>query len=401
MGRTATGPLAGIRVVELGGVGPGPFACMLLADLGAEVVRIDRPPAGYDGGAPVENRFNLLQRSRRSVALDLKHEAAREVVLRLVERADVVVEGFRPGVAERLGLGPETCLDVNPRLVYGRMTGWGQDGPLATDPGHDINYISLTGVLAAVGEAGGPPVIPLNLGGDFGGGSLYLAMGLLAALLERQHSGTGQVVDAAMVDGSASLTTLFHGLMASGYWQDRRGVNRLDAGAPWYNVYETADGRWVSIGANETRFWHNALDVLGLAARDLPDQHDQSRWPELKAVLAERFRTRSRDEWAALADGRQACISPVLSLGEAASHPHLRRRGTFVDVDGITQPAPAPRFSRTPGAIQNPPPGTGADTDAVLDEWGFGHDEIRRYRAQGAIHDSRDAATGSNERRGA
>lgn len=381
-----SGPLAGIRVLELGGVGPGPFACMLLSDLGAEVVRIDRPPSGYDGGAPVDHRFNLLQRGRRSIALDLKQDSARDIVLRLVRSADVLIEGFRPGVAERLGLGPEACHEVNPRLIYGRMTGWGQDGPLAQEPGHDINYISLTGILNAVGEAGGPPVIPLNLGGDFGGGSLYLVVGVLSALVERQSSGLGQVIDAAMVDGSASLTTLFHGLLASGYWKDERGVNRLDSGAPWYHVYETSDGKWVSIGANEARFWKNAVSVLGLEWEDLPDQHDQSEWPRLQRVLADRFRTRTRDEWAALAAGREACISPVLSFGEAAAHPHLRERGTLVDRGGIVQPAPAPRFSRTPGRIQNAPRGLGADTDMVLEEWGISAAEIQTYRAEGAIY---------------
>jgi alpha-methylacyl-CoA racemase len=381
----SAGPLAGIKVLELGGVGPGPFACMLLADLGADVVRIDRSPAGYDGGAPVDTRFNLLHRGRRSIALDLKHDGAKNIILRLVRDVDVLVEGFRPRVAERLGLGPEACLDVNPRLVYGRMTGWGQDGPLADEPGHDINYISLSGVLNAVGRAGDPPAIPLNLGGDFGGGSLYLVMGVLAAIVERQRSGYGQVVDAAMIDGSSSLTTLFHGLIASGYWRDERGVNRLDSGAPWYNVYETSDRRWISIGANETRFWHNAIELLGLDKRELPHQHDQSRWPELKELLGARFRTKTRDEWMTLAEGRQACISPVLSFTEAPAHPHTRARGTFVDVQGIVQPAPAPRFSRTPGVIRNPPPLAGADTDVVLGEFGFSVEEIERYREQGAI----------------
>jgi alpha-methylacyl-CoA racemase len=384
--RPMAGPLAGIRVIELGGVGPGPFACMLLADLGADVIRVDRPPAGYDGGAPVGERFNLLQRGRRSIALDLKKQASAEVVLRLVRDADVLVEGFRPGVAERLGLGPAECLDVNPRLIYGRMTGWGQAGPLADEPGHDINYISLSGILSAVGRAGEPPAIPLNIGGDFGGGSLYLVMGVLAAIVERQRSGLGQVVDAAMIDGSASLTTLFHGLIASGYWGDERGVNRLDSGAPWYNVYETSDGLWVSIGANETRFWRNALELLGLSADELPDQHDRSRWPEVRDLVAERFRHRTRDEWAALAEGRQACISPVLSFGEAPRHPHARARGTFADVDGIVQPAPAPRFSRTPGAIRNPPRVTGADTEEVLREHGFSPEEITHFGTAGVIH---------------
>ncbi|ALJ19262.1 CaiB/BaiF CoA transferase family protein [Microbacterium sp. No. 7] len=379
------GPLAGVRILEIGGVGPGPFACMLLADLGAEVVRIDRP-AGYDGGAPVDPRFNLLQRGRRSIALDLKSPEATAAVLRLVREADIVVEGFRPGVAERLGLGPDACLEANPAVVYGRMTGWGQDGPMATEPGHDINYISLTGVLHAVGSKDGPPVPPLNFGGDFGGGALYLVMGVLAAYIESRRSGHGQVVDAAMVDGSASLMTLFYGLLASGYWRDERGVNRLDSGAPWYGVYRTADDRWLSIGSNETRFWNNALQVLGLDGEDLPDQHDQSGWPTLRRLLEERIRTRTRDEWVALAAGRDACLTPVLSMSEAPGHPHLRARGTFVEVEGIAQPAPAPRFSRTPGAIRNAPPVPGSDTDAVLADWGFAAEEIAALRDGGAIH---------------
>ncbi|WP_025776875.1 CaiB/BaiF CoA transferase family protein [Brevibacterium sp. VCM10] len=382
------GPLVGIRVLELGGVGPGPFACMLLADLGAEVVRIDRPPAGYDGGAPVESRFNLLQRSRRSLGLDLKADGAKDIVLRLARESDVVIEGFRPGVAERLGLGPKACMAENPRLVYGRMTGWGQDGPLARQPGHDINYVSLSGVLGAIGEAGGPPVIPLNLGGDFGGGSLYLVMGVLSALIECRTSGYGQVVDAAMIDGSSSLMTLFHGLTASGYWQDQRGVNRLDSGAPWYSVYETSDGQWMSIGASETRFWRKACTVLGLVPEDMPDQHDQSRWPELKAKLAARFGEKTREEWTQLAEKADACISPVMSLGEVSRHPHLQARNTFVEVGDIEQPAPAPKFSRTPGAIQNSPPTIGADTLAVLTEWGFELEEVQAYRKRGAIFES-------------
>ncbi|MFD6372200.1 CoA transferase, partial [Streptomyces roseolus] len=324
---------------------------MLLSDMGADIIRIDRP-AGYDGGAPVDPRFNLLNRGRRSAGLDLKKREAVEAVLRLVRAADVLVEGFRPGVAEKLGLGPDDCLAVNPALVYGRMTGWGQEGPLAHDPGHDVNYVALTGVLHSIGPAGGPPTIPLNLAGDLGGGSLYLALGVLSALLESRGSGRGQVVDAAMVDGSASLMTLFYGLRAAGYWSDERGTNRLDSGAPWYDVYETADGRWLSIGSNEARFWRNTLRVLGLSEDEVPDQHDRSRWPEMRATLAGVVRTRTRDEWTELAAGQEVCFAPVLSMAEAPHHPHLRERGTFVEVAGVVQPAPAPRFSRTPGAIQ-------------------------------------------------
>ncbi|MFI9637049.1 CaiB/BaiF CoA transferase family protein [Nocardia sp. NPDC051929] len=379
-----SGPLSGVRVLELGGVGPTPFAAMLLADLGADVLRLDRPP-GYDGGAPVDARFDLLNRGRRSAVFDLKKPSAVAAVLALARSADILIEGFRPGVAEKLGVGPDDCLAVNPALVYGRMTGWGQHGPLASAPGHDINYISLTGVLHSVGRAGEPPVIPLNLAGDFGGGSLYLAFGVVSALLESRTSGRGQVVDAAMVDGSASLMTLFYGLLAAGSWHDERGVNRLDSGAPWYNVYETADGGWISVGANESRFWRNLLDVLGLDESELPDQHDRSGWPRMRERLVEVFRTRTRDEWCAMADGREACLSPVLSLTEAPTHPHLRDRGTFVEVSGVVQPAPAPRFSRTPGAIQRPPAQPGEQTDEVLGDWGFSADAMAELRADGAI----------------
>lgn len=378
------GPLSGVRIVELGGVGPVPFCCMLLSDLGADVIRIDRPP-GYDGGVPGDPRFNLLNRGRRSAALDLKRPDAAAAVLKLAAKADALVEGFRPGVAEKLGLGPDACLAANPALVYGRMTGWGQDGPLAQAPGHDINYISLTGVLHAVGHAEGPPAIPLNLAGDFGGGSLYLALGMVSAILESRRSGQGQVIDAAMVDGSASLMTLFYGLLASGYWKDQRGSNRLDSGAPWYNVYETKDGRWLSVGSNEARFWRNTLELLGLTAADMPDQHDTSRWPEVHERLAAIIRTRTRDEWCALAEGREVCFAPVLSMTEAPTHAHLRARGTFVERDGVVQPAPAPRFSRTPGAIQRPPAKPGEHTDEALRDWGFSDVELDALRESRVI----------------
>ncbi|WP_321876978.1 CaiB/BaiF CoA transferase family protein [Paraburkholderia bannensis] len=382
--RDNQGPLSGVRIVELGGVGPVPFCCMLLADLGADVIRIDRPP-GYDGGVPGDPRFNLLNRGRRSASFDLKRPEAAAAVLKLVAKADALVEGFRPGVAEKLGLGPDPCLAANPALVYGRMTGWGQYGPLAQAPGHDINYISLTGVLHAIGPADGPPAIPLNLAGDFGGGSLYLALGVVSAILESRRSGKGQVVDAAMVDGAASLMTLCYGLLASGYWKDQRASNRLDSGAPWYNVYETKDGRWLSVGANEARFWRNMLELLGLAQADMPDQHDTSRWPEMREKLAAIFRTRTRDEWCALAEGREACFSPVLSMTEAPAHPHLRARGTFVERDGIVQPAPAPRFSRTPGAVQRPPARPGEHTTEALLDWGFSAGELDALRESRVI----------------
>ncbi|MGW0287563.1 CaiB/BaiF CoA transferase family protein [Streptomyces sp. NPDC003236] len=378
----AKGPLAGIRIVELGGVGPVPFCAMLLADLGADIVRIDRP-TGYDGGAPVDPRFNLLNRGRRSAALDLKKKEAAVAVLKLIRKADALIEGFRPGVAEKLGVGPDDCLAVNPALVYGRMTGWGQDGPLAQDPGHDISYVALTGVLHSIGTEGGPPTIPLNLAGDFGGGSLYLALGLVSALLESRSSGRGQVIDAAMVDGSASLMTLVYGLRAAGYWNDERGTNRLDSGAPWYSVYETKDGRWLSVGAGEARFWRNTLRVLGLREEDLPDQHDRSRWPELRERFASAFRTRTRDEWCAAAEGQETCMAPVLSLAEAPNHLHLRARATFVEAEGVVQPAPAPRFSRTPGAIQRPPAEPGQHTEEVLADWGFTDEDLAALRATG------------------
>jgi alpha-methylacyl-CoA racemase len=357
---------------------------MLLSDLGADVIRIDRPP-GYDGGVHGDPRFNLLNRGRRSAALDLKQADAAGAVLKMVQRADALVEGFRPGVAEKLGLGPDQCLPANPALVYGRMTGWGQSGPLAHEPGHDINYIALTGVLHSIGVADGPPAIPLNLAGDFGGGSLYLALGIVSAILESKRSGKGQVIDAAMVDGSASLMTLCYGLLASGYWKDQRGSNRLDSGAPWYNVYETKDGRWLSVASNEARFWRNLLRLLGLSESEMPDQHDTDQWPAMHAKFAAIFRTRTRDEWCALADGREACIAPVLSMAEAPMHPHLRARGTFVDFDGIMQPAPAPRFSRTPGAIQRGPARPGEHTEEVLSDWGFSGEEIAALRQSRTI----------------
>ncbi|QKT08475.1 CoA transferase [Gordonia sp. X0973] len=380
---SGSGPLVGIRVIELGGVGPIPFACQLLADLGADIIRLDRPP-GYDGGAPIEARFNLTNRSRRSAAVDLKNPGAAAAVLDLVRAADVLVEGFRPGVAERLGLGPEECMAANPRLVYGRMTGWGQDGPLAQAPGHDINYIAVTGALHAIGTAQ-RPVPPLNLAGDLGGGSLYLAFGVVAALLERHTSGRGQVVDAAMVDGAASLLTMFFGFHAAGYWEDARASNRLDSGAPFYDVYETSDGRWLAVGSNETRFWRNTLRLLGVDEEGMTDQHDKSTWPAMKERVAAAVATKTRDEWCALADGEEVCLAPVLSLSEAPRHPHLRERQTFVDVDGVVQPAPAPRFSRTPGAISRPPAEPGEHTDEVLADWGFSADRIAELRSTGVL----------------
>ncbi len=370
------GPLRGVRVVELAGIGPGPYACMLLADLGAEVLRVDRPGAG-----PGPVRHDLLGRGRRSVALDLKRPEGTEVVLRLVERADALVEGYRPGVAERLGLGPDACLARNSRLVYARMTGWGQHGPLAGRVGHDINYLGLTGALAAIGEPGRKPVPPLNLVADFGGGALFLVLGLLAALVERAGSGRGQVVDAAMVDGVSSLLTMFYGLRAAGQWRDERGSNLLDGGAPWYDTYRCADGRYVAVGALEPQFWAALVGTLGLA--DLPEQYDVAGWPELRRRLAETFGTRTRDEWAAVFAEVDACVTPVLALAEAAGHPQLAARATIVRAGGVPQPAPAPRFSRTPGGLTAAPPSPGAHTRAALPDWGFDPAEVQRLERAG------------------
>jgi alpha-methylacyl-CoA racemase len=372
------GPLAGVRVVELAGIGPGPFCAMLLADLGAEVLRVDRPAASRAGWPTV------LARGRRSVAVDLKHPDGAGVVLDLAAAADALVEGFRPGVAERLGIGPEPCLARNPRLVYGRVTGWGQEGPWRLAAGHDIDYVALAGALHPIGPAGGPPVPPLNLVGDFGGGGMLLALGVVAALLEAGRSGAGQVVDAAMVDGAALLTTQFHELLAAGLWGEERGANLLDGGAPFYAVYETADGRHLAVGALEPRFYAELLRRLGID-EDLPAQLDRDGWPLLRERLAALFRTRTREEWCELLAGTDACVAPVLGLGEAPAHPHNRARGTFVEVGGVTQPAPAPRFSRTPCDPPTPAAGPGEHTDQALADWGLPPDRIARLRTAGAV----------------
>jgi alpha-methylacyl-CoA racemase len=327
----------------------------------------------------------VLARGRRSVAVDLKHPDGPGVVLDLAAAADALVEGFRPGVAERLGIGPDPCLARNPRLVYGRVTGWGQDGPWRLAAGHDIDYVALAGALHPIGQAGGPPVPPLNLVGDFGGGGMLLALGVVAALLEAARSGRGQVVDAAMVDGAALLTTQFHELLAAGLWREERGANLLDGGAPFYGVYETADGRHLAVGALEPQFWAELVERLGLDAADLPAQLDRDRWPELRQRLEALFRTRTRDEWCELLAGTDACVAPVLGLGEAPAHPHNRARGTFVDVGGVVQPAPAPRFSRTPTGPPRPPASPGEHTDQALADWGVAPDEVARLRAAGAI----------------
>jgi alpha-methylacyl-CoA racemase len=362
--RARHGPLAGIRVLELAGIGPGPFCAMMLADAGATVLRIDRPGAGDS-----RPERELLNRGRRSAVLDLKHPRAVDALLRLIDSADVLLEGFRPGVTERMGVGPDVCTRRNPRLVYARMTGWGQDGPLSRTAGHDIGYIARTGALHALGRADGPPQFPVNLLGDFGGGGMVMAYGICAALVERATSGRGQVVDAAIVDGVASLLAMPLMLMAQGRWRDERGVNLLDGGVPWYDVYETADGKWMAVGALEHRFYAALLAGLGLTG--VPDRNDPRNWPQLRALLAARFKDRTRDDWAAVFAGSDACVEPVLSLHEAAADPHLVARGTYVTGDGIIQPSPAPRFSRTPGQLSEPAPAPGQHTTEALTEWGL------------------------------
>jgi alpha-methylacyl-CoA racemase len=362
------GPLAGLRVVELASLGPGPHAAMVLGDLGADVVRVDRPRPGFTLAG---DRPDYLLRNRRSVTADLKTEAGRDLVLRLAARADVLLEGLRPGVAERLGVGPEQCQAVNPGLVYGRMTGWGQDGPLADRSGHDLNYISLTGALHAIGRADQPPAVPLNLVGDFGGGSMFLVTGVLAALWERQRSGRGQVVDAAMVDGASVLTQMMWAFRGCGTWTDDREANLLDGAAPFYDTYTCADGRWIAVGALEPQFYAQFLEGLGLdpEGEDLPPQLDRSGWPRLRARFTEVIVTRTRDEWADVFEGTDACVTPVLSFGEAGAHPQLAARNTIITVGGVEQAAPAPRFSRTPAGEPVAPRPPGADLDAVLADW--------------------------------
>lgn len=372
MTKSSGGPLSGLKVIEMPAIGPVPFCGMLLADLGADVLRIDRT-GDVDLGLPIEPKYELLGRGKRSLALDLKDPKAIALVLDLFGKADVVIEGFRPGVMERLGLGSDVAFKHNPKLVYGRMTGWGQEGPLAMAAGHDINYIALTGALHAIGHQHGRPVPPLNLVGDFGGGSLYLAMGVLAALFERQQSGKGQVVDAAMVDGAASLMTMFFGMTGGGLWSDTRGVNMLDTGAPWYDTYECADGGFVAIGSIEGKFYADLIKVLNLDPATLPKQHDRKRWPSLRAAIAATFRTKTRDEWCALMEGSDICFAPVLGLDEAPKHPHMAARQTFVSPDDVVQPAPAPRFSRTPGAIRRKPPVRGEGGQEAVQEWGVKH----------------------------
>ncbi|MFJ7412631.1 CaiB/BaiF CoA transferase family protein [Streptomyces sp. NPDC098077] len=362
---TVHGPLTGVRVVELAGIGPGPFAAMLLADLGADVVRVDRPGGA---GLGIDPASDLTNRNKRSVLLDLKGDEGPARVLDLVERADILIEGFRPGVAERLGVGPDACLARNPRLVYGRMTGWGQEGPLAERAGHDIAYLALTGTLSMIGKPDEPPVAPANLLGDYAGGSLYLVVGVLAALQHARAHGEGQVVDAAIVDGAAHLATMIHGMLAAGSWQDRRGTNLLDGGCPFYGAYATSDGGHMAVGPLEEKFYAEFTGLLGIAD-DFPDRWDLARWDELRAAVAERFSTRTRAEWTEVFDGTDACVAPVLSLTEAPHHPHLAARSTFVEHSGLTQPAPAPRFSATPVSVRGGPALPGADTAAVAADW--------------------------------
>lgn len=375
------GPLEGVVVTELAGLGPAPFAGMVLADLGARVIRVDR----VGGGSMFPpSPTNVLNRGRDSISLDLKTGPGVEVVLRLVERSDALIEGFRPGVTERLGVGPAECLARNGSLVYGRMTGWGQDGPMSGMAGHDIDYIALSGALHAVGPTD-MPVPPLNLVGDFGGGGMLLAVGVLAGIIAARAGGQGQVVDAAMVDGSALLMASHHGFLAEGWWRDRRASNLLDGAAPFYSTYETADGGHVAVGALEPQFFAALLDGLGLSAEEVGMQNDRDNWPVMRETFGARFVTRTRDEWAEHFAGTDACVAPVLSMVEAGEHPHNRERKTFVDIGGVTQPGPAPRFSATPARVAKPPGPSGADTDAVLSELGFSRDEISRMRSSGVV----------------
>ena len=374
------GPLTGIRVIEMAGIGPGPFCAMMLSDMGAEVIRIDRLNQKGSG-----HRANVLNRGRKSVALDLKNAQAVDACLRLIDQADVLLEGFRPGVMERLGLGPEVCLKRNPGLVFGRMTGWGQDGPLSQAAGHDINYISVAGALGAMGYADRPPAPPLNLIGDFGGGAMYLLAGVLAALVERISSGKGQVVDAAMTDGTASLLSPFYGLMSMGMWTTDRYSNRLDGGAYYYGSYECSDGRHISIGSLEPQFYALLLEKCEISDESFKEQLDQDAWPAKREKLEALFKTKTQRQWCDIMEGTDVCFAPVLSLAEAPDHPHNKARGTFVDVEGVTQPAPAPRFSRTQGEIQSTAALTGEHTEEVFKSWGFSDAEITELSQSDAI----------------
>jgi alpha-methylacyl-CoA racemase len=376
--------LQGVKIVELAGIGPGPFAGMLLSDMGADIVRIDRAqqvnPASFD-----KPNLEPLYRGRRSIGVDLKNPEGVELVLKLVEQADALFEGFRPGVTERLGLGPDVCLARNPKLVYGRMTGWGQDGPMAQAAGHDINYIALAGALAHFGRAGGKPTPPINLVGDFGGGGMFMAFGLVCGILEAQRSGKGQVLDVAMVDGSAILMTMMWGLKQIGFWDERMGENVLDTGAPFYDTYETADGKFISLGSLEPQFYAELLNRLGLTDAGLPAQMDRGGWPVLREKFTELFKTKTRDEWCAILEHSDACFAPVLTMSEATNHPHMQHRSTIINRDGVDQPAPAPRFSRTTAEVERSAPWPGQHTDEALADWGFDSDAVAKLRELGAV----------------
>ncbi len=378
------GALSGVRVIEMAGIGPGPFCGMLLADMGADVLRIDRSSAP-DLGVNFPTKLDLLNRNKRSAMIDLKSPQGLASLRRLLVKADVLIEGFRPGVMEKLGLGPQECLAVNPRLVYGRMTGWGQEGPLSQAAGHDLNYIALSGVLDAIGPKGQPPSIPLNVIGDFGGGALYLAMGVLAAVIEARVSGSGQVVDAAIVDGVSSLLSMHYAMKQMGAWTNERGSNLLDGGAPFYSVYETKDGRYISIAAIEGKFYQELLERLGLNPAELPQQHDRRGWNQLRACFTEKFKSRTRAEWCAALEGTDACFAPVLDADECVTHPHNAARKVFAQVDGVLHPQPAPRFSRTPSTLRNSPPAPGADTAQALADWGFSLEDIAALKEARAI----------------
>ncbi len=376
------GPLSGIRILEFEAIGPGPFCGMLLADMGADVIVVDRP-ASSGLGLERERWMDVMMRGKRSVTLDLKSKDGAAAALALAARADALIEGFRPGVMERLALGPDAVFARNPKLVYGRMTGWGQDGPMAARAGHDLNYIALAGVLHAFGRKGAAPVPPLNLVGDFGGGGMLLGFGIACALVEARASGKGQVVDAAMVEGASLLGTMFSGMLAAGSWKEERGSNILDTGAPWYDVYETKDGNYVSIGAIEAKFYEELIQRLGLDAQSLPAQYDRKGWPALRKVFSEKFRTKTRDEWCSVFEGSDACFAPVLSFSEARAHPHNAARRSFVTVGKVAQPAPAPRFSRTAAAVRRAPPERGEGGRQALLDWGFSATDIEGLNALG------------------
>ena len=373
------GPLAGVKVVEIAGIGPGPFCAMMLADMGAEVIRVDRK--GARGGG----KFDILQRGRKSIAVDLKKPEGVETVLKLIEKADALIEGFRPGVMERLGLGPDVALQRNPKLIFGRMTGWGQDGPMAHAAGHDLNYIALTGMLHSMGRADQPPTPPLNLVGDFGGGGMMLAFGVVCAILEAKNSGKGQVVDAAMTDGASVLGAMMFGFHASGMWTNDRYANMLDGGAHFYDCYECSDGKFVSIGSIEPQFYALLLEKTGINDPEFEHQHDKSKWPALKEKVATVLKTKTRDEWSEIMEGTDVCFAPVLNLEEAVKHPHNVARKTFVEIEGVPQPAPAPRFSRTEATIQRPPAQAGQHTDEALKEWGLSDADLEDLRSAEAI----------------